>query len=155
MNGLVQNYQLSSRNNKSEKVLNTPTPNTSTYFELNANYSKLRAFRAELEHHGYIDTNVPTETFRRIFSFQEDPLTDKLKQQTNKPIEWLNNKSHLGYLIKQLSKNNIITGKEYYKVAENCFLFKGEPISNTVFHGMQLPSEPAKRKIAKIVALLK
>jgi hypothetical protein len=139
---------------------NKKTPGVSSsdnlkYFEINTTYNKLKGFRNELEHLGYLDKNVSAENFRKIFLSQDDPLREKLKRQTNEPIVWLVNKSHLGYLIKLLAQNNIITVKDYYKIAENCFLFNGEPISNTVFHSMQPPSENAKRKIAKIVVALK
>jgi len=114
----------------------------------------LKKFKAELEHLGYISKNLPLDEFRRVFMCNDDGLSDKFKKQPAKPIDWLVNKSHLGYLIKQLSKNKVINEKEYYKIAESCFLFKGEPISNTVFHGMQLPATNAMKKIDRIALLL-
>jgi len=123
-------------------------------FELNARYSNLKKFKQGLEQRGYINKDFPIEVFRRVFLCTDDSLKDKLIRQPVEPIVWIANKSHLGYLIKQLSKNNIITEKDYYKIAENCFLFEGSPILHKVFHGMQLPAVNAKRKLDQICSLL-
>ena len=140
--------------NGTEKTPKIPTPANLTYFELYAKHENLKKFKSELEHLGYIAKDLPVEYFRRVFLFKDDYIKDKLKQQPCIPIEWLANKSHLGYLIKQLYKNKVIIEKEYYKIAENCFLYQGQPIPNTVFHGMQLPAINARKKLDRITALL-
>jgi len=138
-----------------QKVVFPSTANSSiTYFELNASYSNLKKFKQGLEQRGYLNKDFPIEVFRRVFLCKDDSLKDKLIRQPVEPIIWKTNKSHLGYLIKQLSKNNVITEKEYYKIAENCFLFEGTPILNTVFHGMQVPAVNAKKKLDQICNLL-
>jgi hypothetical protein len=148
------NNAATNRESSPESTVKAPVPVNLTYFELNAKQEYMKSFKLELEHAGYIAKGLPLDVFRRVFIFKDDYLKDKLKQQSCIPIDWLVNKSHLGYLVKQLSKHNVIIEKDYYKIAENCFLFKGNPIPNTVFHGMQLPAINVKRKLDRIALLL-
>jgi len=154
---IVKHQKLGSNNLNTEKgkLDLAGMNNAPTYFELKANYYSLKKFKHELEHHRYIINDLPMDNFRRIFLCQDDPQFDKIKSAPIIPIDWAVAKSHLGFLIKLLSKQKIIIGKEYYKIAENCFRFKGEPIANSVFHDMQLPAENAKRILQRIADTLK
>lgn len=131
------------------KTADKPIPfNSFTYKQFNTNPAKIGDLYNSLKLNGFIHSDTPFQTFKKVFSGSE----------INIPVTWTGNISELFYFVKRIHKDLQLVEdlkQKQWQVTCVCFVDEnGEPFDRSKFRSLKRPNLTGD-KIDNAVNLLK